>query len=308
MVGWGLVAAAVLCLLVGAAMALLLGPDDRIRSAPQALGTDASIVVTAPGALALSGPTVRIEASLPDDRPVFVGLGNAVDVSDYTDGVAALVVDEIDVPLDVGTEDVDGEPALVADPASLDWWLASESGDGTAAVSAELPSTPAQLVVAAVDGGDLEGLEVVAAYELDGGFGIGLGLIGLSVGLALFGWIALRRRAAEWDDWDDDEVDEDETDGGGDDNDDEAGDDEARDDEAGDDEAGDDEAGDDEAGDDEAGDDEAGDDEAGDDEAGDDEAGDDETERRRDQRRRDQRRRDQRRRDERRRGRWRRDR
>ncbi len=91
MAGWVLVVAALLCLLVGTAMALLLGPDNLARSDPQDLSTEASVAVTAPGALALSGPTVRIEATLPDERPVFVGLGNAVDVTDYTDGVQALV-------------------------------------------------------------------------------------------------------------------------------------------------------------------------------------------------------------------------
>ena len=136
MAGWVLVAAAVLCLLAGAAMAVVLGPDNRARSDPQSLGTDASVVVTAPGALSLSGPTVRVEATLPDDRPVFVGLGNAVDVSDYTDGVAARVVDEIGVPLDVGSDEVDGDPALAAEPESLDWWLASDQGNGKAAMSA----------------------------------------------------------------------------------------------------------------------------------------------------------------------------
>jgi len=208
--GWVLVVAAVLSLVVGTAMALLLGPDNLARSDPQDLSTEASVAVTAPGALALSGPTVRIEATLPDDRPVFVGLGNAVDVTDYTDGVQALVIDTIDVPLDLTGEEVEGEPALPADPYDLDWWLASEQTDGEAALSTELPTAPAQLLVAAADGGSLEGLEVTAAYELDGGFGIGLGLIGLSVGLVLFGWLTLRRRPDldDWDHWDDEPHDE----------------------------------------------------------------------------------------------------
>ncbi len=99
---------------------------------------------------------------------------------------------------------------LPADPYDLDWWLASDQTDGEAAMSAELPTAPAQLLVAAADGGSLEGLEVTAAYELDGGFGIGLGLIGLSVGLVLFGWITLRRRPDldDWDHWDDEQHDE----------------------------------------------------------------------------------------------------
>ncbi|HEU0288788.1 MAG TPA: hypothetical protein VFR22_17185, partial [Nocardioidaceae bacterium] len=79
-------------------------------------------------------------------------------------------------------------------PADLDWWVASASGTGSATMTVELPEQAFGLAVIAVGGGDLEGLQVTAAYELDGGFGIGLGLVGFAVGLGLFGWIALQGR------------------------------------------------------------------------------------------------------------------
>lgn len=208
--GWGLVVVAVLCLLAGAATAILLGPDDSITSEPQELSTDASVVVTAPGALGWSGPSFEVEARVPDaDREIFVGLGNEVDVRDYTEGIGALVVESVDVPVALSTGTVEGAPALPAAPGSLDWWLDSGVGDGTATLSTQLPVAPAQVLVAATDEGPLEGLEVTAAFTLEGGFGIGLGLVGLAVGLALFGWITLRRPPDEWDDWDDEWDDED---------------------------------------------------------------------------------------------------
>ncbi len=113
---------------------------------------------------------MQVDATLPDDRPVFIGLGNAVDVSDYTDGVEALVVDDIDVPFSLDAAEVSGGPALPAKPSSLDWWLASDRGRGGAGLTAQLPAEPSQLLVAAVDGGDLEGLEVRASFELAGRF------------------------------------------------------------------------------------------------------------------------------------------
>lgn len=212
--GWALLVVAVLCLAVGAAAAVLLGPDDSISSDPQDLSTDASVAVTGPGVLSWSGPAFEVEASLPDGREVFVGLGNQVDVADYTDGVGTLVVESIDVPLDLGSDETEGKPALPADPSPLDWWLESAAGEGSATLSGRLPSVPAQLLVAAVDEGPLEGLEVTTSVTLEGGFGIGLGLVGLAIGLALFGWITLRRPADDWadewdPDWDEDEDDRD---------------------------------------------------------------------------------------------------
>jgi len=193
-VGWFFVTVGAACLLAGAAVAALLGPDDRARSDPQPLDTRSSVLVTAAGLLSWSGPTVQVEATLPDDRPVFVGLGNEVDVSDYSRRVDALVVEAIELPFVLDAVEVDAGRSRPVSPDRLDWWLASVQGDGAATLGVQLPSAPSQLVVAALDRGDLRGLEVTAAYELDGGFGVGVGVAVLGVGLVLFGVITRRRR------------------------------------------------------------------------------------------------------------------
>jgi len=193
-VGWLLFAAAVVVLLVGAGLAVLFGPDNRASTGPHPLDTAASVVVSAPDAIGVSGPTVVVTAAVPQNVPLFVGVGNAVDVASYADGVEQTRVDDVSLPWEVTTSEVTGEGGLPAPPPSLDWWLATGQGRGEAAASVQLPDEPASYVVAALDGSNLEGLEVSASYEVTGAFGIGLGLVGLAVGLALFGWIA--RQAA----------------------------------------------------------------------------------------------------------------
>ncbi len=189
-IGWLLLAAAALCVVVGGTTAVLFGPDDQARTGPHAVETTARVVATTPGAIGVAGPTVVVSATLPRDTPLFVGVGNAVDVISYTDGVGRTSVDHVSLPWELASADVTGAATLPAPPPSLDWWLASGQGRGQASLSVQLPHDPAGVVVASLDGRRLEGLQVAVSYELTGAFGIGLGLVGLGVGLAMFGWIA----------------------------------------------------------------------------------------------------------------------
>lgn len=193
-VGWLLFAAAVVFLLFGAAMAVLFGPDNRASTGPHQLYASTSVVVSGPDAIGVSGPTVVVTATVPHNVPLFIGVGNAVDVASYADGVEQTRVDDVSLPWEVTTSEVSGEVGLPVPPPSLDWWLATGQGEGAAVASVQLPDEPASYVVVALDGSSLAGVQVSAAYEVTGAFGIGLGLVGLAVGLALFGWIA--RQAA----------------------------------------------------------------------------------------------------------------
>ena len=193
-VGWLLLSAAVVCLLAGAATAVVFGPDDLARTGPHALDTTEPVVASAPGAIGLAGPTVRVTATLPANRPVFLGLGNSVDVTSYVDGVALTRVDDVSLPWRLETSDVPGDAGLPAVPTTVDWWLASSAGTGEAVIATKLPDERSSLLVAALGDGSLDGLEVTVSYQVAGAFGVGLGLVGLAIGLAMFGLIA--RRAA----------------------------------------------------------------------------------------------------------------
>jgi hypothetical protein len=193
-VGILLMLIAVFALVAGAALALALGPDNRAETGPHEIATDAPVVVTDPDVLGWAGPTITVSVGVADERQVFVGAANAVDVADYVQLTARTEVTDYGVPWDVSTRDVDGTGTLPAPPSELDWWVAQDDGPGQASLSVKLPEQAFALVVVSVGGGSLEGLEVTASYDVDGGFGIGLGLVGFAVGLGLFGWIAFQGR------------------------------------------------------------------------------------------------------------------
>lgn len=181
--------------LAGVAMAVLLGPDNRLTTGPHDMSTDQMALVSSPQVLRWAGPTVTVTAELPDDQPVFLGLGNTVDVADFFSQSGFERVDSLDLPWEVATTTVSGKPYVPAAPMAADWWIAQNAGQGGAQITVPLPDQSSSLVVVALDG-DLQDLQISGSYFLAGGFGIGLGLAGLSLGLALFGWLALRTARA----------------------------------------------------------------------------------------------------------------
>ncbi|MGH3425296.1 MAG: hypothetical protein ACRDO8_11230 [Nocardioidaceae bacterium] len=192
--GGVLVLLALLTVLVGAAMAVLLGPDDRAVTGPHAVDADGVAVVTAPGVISWAGPTVSVTAEVADDRPVFVGVGNSVDVEDYVGETERLVVDSYEVPWSITTSREDGKPNLPASPTALDWWIEDGAGLGGASITFALPDETVSLAILSVGANDLKGLTVTTSYDVRGGFGIGLGLVAVGVGGALLGWVVVRRR------------------------------------------------------------------------------------------------------------------
>jgi hypothetical protein len=193
-VGIVLMLVAVVALVIGTGLAFLLGTDNRTATGPHKIETSAPVVVTRPDVLDWAGPSITLTVDVADGQEVFIGAANAVDVADYVGAIRRTEITDYRPPWKIETEDVFGEDILPADPETLDWWVARGSGTGTATMSVELPEQAFALVVIAVGGGDLEGMRVTAAYDLAGGFGIGLGLVGFAIGLGLFGWIAFQGR------------------------------------------------------------------------------------------------------------------
>lgn len=213
LVGILLMLAAVGCSLAGTALAIVLGPDSRAVTGPHPMSFDGVALVTGPRVISWAGPTVTVAVELPDRAPVFVGLGNAVDVADYLGATRVQRVESFQLPWTVATREVGGRDFVPAAPTALDWWLAQSAGKGGAAITVTLPDQTVSFAVIAIGEATLEGLHVTASYDVKGGFGIGLGLAGFGVGLGLFGWIAFRRSAhpEQWDDeWDDEDRDREE--------------------------------------------------------------------------------------------------
>jgi hypothetical protein len=185
---------AVLALALGAGIAIVLGTDNRAETGPHAIKTSAPVVVTNPDVFSWAGPTITLRIDVGKDQQVFIGAANAVDLADYVGSTERTEITSYDPPWNIETRDVLGDAPLPAAPGQIDWWTAQSTGTGSATISVKLPEQAYSLAVIAVGGGDLSGLRVTASYDIDGGFGIGLGLIGFAVGLGLFGWIAFQGR------------------------------------------------------------------------------------------------------------------
>jgi hypothetical protein len=199
---------------LGTVVTALLGPDGRVVTGPHAVETD-SLVVTRPAVLGWRGLELDVLAELPAEKPVFVGLANAVDVEDYVGQTRRLVVDGVGKPWDPSYEEVDGRANLAASPLSLDWWIAAEAGLGGAHLRTTMPDETVSVAVLPVGEADLTGLRISVAYGVPHGFAWSLGALLLGLGLAVLGvlvWrgVPLRRPEPAWDDdaWDEDDEDE----------------------------------------------------------------------------------------------------
>lgn len=196
-VGWAISAAGLAVAIAGTAVMVMLGPDSRVVTGPHAVDVDGSVVVTAPRVIRWVDTRVDVLVEVPANKPVFVGLGNTVDVDSLVDGVERLEVTEFETPWDPTTRLVDGQSTVRAAPTALDWWIADAAGLGGASISTRLPDQPVSLAIVSVGASNLSGLQVTLAYGMQGGFGIGVGALLLGLGGVLVGVIVRRSRSAD---------------------------------------------------------------------------------------------------------------
>jgi hypothetical protein len=194
--GWALGAVGVALLVVAIAVAAIVGPDSAVSSGTHRMTSDGVAIVTSDEALDHSGPTVTVTASTADGGPVFVGVGNAVDVRDYLAGSPVTRVDTFSFPWDVTITAVDGKSAPAADPRELDWWLVSGSGDGSASVDFPLPDEVVDVVIMSPDRGRGLVADITVAVELPGLFTGAIAAALFALGLMLAGIAVLRRHPA----------------------------------------------------------------------------------------------------------------
>lgn len=190
--GWVLTILGALLVVLGSAVAVVLGPDSRFTTGPHPIDTSGTVVVTQPGVISWRGVQVDVLAEVPVNKPVFVGLGNSVDVRDYVQRTERLEVTDFSTPWDPTIESVDGQEGLPGAPTALDWWISDSAGLGGASISTTLPDETVSLAVVAVGATNLSGLEVTLAYGVKGGFAGGLATVALGAGFVLAG-VPLRR-------------------------------------------------------------------------------------------------------------------
>jgi hypothetical protein len=197
--GWALAALGVLCALLGLAVMVILGPDSRFSTGPHTVNTDGIAVVTAPKVITWADVQVDILAEVPVKKPIFVGLGNSVDVQNLVGKTQRLEVTAFHTPWKPVTRQVSGTPNLPGAPTALDWWIADSAGLGGASISTTLPDQTVSVAIFAVGSTNLSGLKVSLAYGVKGGFAKGTGLLILGAGTIWTG-LLLRRDAALWSD------------------------------------------------------------------------------------------------------------
>lgn len=194
MSGWALVVLGALLAILGTAVMVLLGPDSRFTTGPHAIETDDIVVVAAPTAIRWANVQIDILAEVPVRKPVFIGIGNAVDVQDFVGSTERLEVTGFRRPWDLTMREVDGESNLPGAPTAVDWWIDSAAGLGGASISTQLPDETVSIAILSVGSSNLAGLEVTLAYGIKGGFAKGLALVLLGAGLVWLGFVLRRVR------------------------------------------------------------------------------------------------------------------
>ena len=115
--------------LAGAVAAFwLVGPDNTITTSSRQLSSNGLAVITAPGLLDRHGPVLHVTAA--GDRPVFVGVGQDLDISNYLAGTAHTRLVRFDPPSTFRTQEMSGGTARLTPPGELDWWVAQSGGEG----------------------------------------------------------------------------------------------------------------------------------------------------------------------------------
>lgn len=192
--GTALAAVGIVCAVLGLVIVAVLGPDGRFRTGPHPINTDGVAVVTAPGVISWKNLDVELLAEVPGRKPVFVGIGNSVDVKAYLAGVRRLQVTDFETPWHLTTKQIAGRNGLGGAPTALVWWRAQEAGLGGAAIKLKLPDETVSAAILSIGSSNLRGLKVTFAYGLEGGFLKGLGLLLGGLGL---GWAGLLVRRGE---------------------------------------------------------------------------------------------------------------
>jgi hypothetical protein len=196
-IGTALVAVGIVCAVLGLAIVAILGPDGRFRTGPHPIDTEGIAVVTAPGVISWKNLDVELLAEVPARKPVFVGIGNSVDVQAYLQGVKRLEVTDFKTPWKFKTKQIPGRGVLSGAPTALTWWRADSAGLGGAAMELKLPDETVSAAILSIGSSNLRGLKVTFAYGLQGGFLKGLGLLFGGLGLAWAG-LLVRRGETIW--------------------------------------------------------------------------------------------------------------
>lgn len=196
--GWLLILLGLLAVVAGGAVAAAVGTDDTLELGPHRLTSSGSALVSAPGVIPYSGPSLTVTATLPGSSArVFIGVGHDVDVRDYLAGTAYTRIDSLSVPWHVETSDVAGRQTQSPSPREVTWWLTTAMNAGSTTASFPLPDAPIDVVVMDLSpdrrAGDLS-VDLSVGVVVQGSFAGALAVLLGGVGLVVVGWAVRRAR------------------------------------------------------------------------------------------------------------------
>lgn len=180
-------------LLVGAVVAVVVGPDDTVDVITETVESESRALVISPSVLGVSGLTLHVAAEV-DGPETFVGAAHPVHVSSYLDGVAHIEVSDINRSREVTLTEIPagGDEITLPPPNDLDWWQTKTSGAGLQELEVELTDEPVAVVVSAAEPAPPLTTTVTAALGWDGLFiaAVLVGVLGLA--LVVLGFLARR--------------------------------------------------------------------------------------------------------------------
>ena len=181
---------AVPILIGGAALAAIFGTDGRFESGDEQIETSTRGLVSAVADISADAPIDRGDIALElellsaSEKPLFVGVGPAADVTAYLAGVNVERVDDFDfAPFRYRKTELPGE-RVPDPPGDQTFWVAQVEGSGEQRLSWDLRSGTYQVVVMNADGSPV--------VDVTGSIGVSISWIfPLAVGLLIVGALLL---------------------------------------------------------------------------------------------------------------------
>jgi len=167
--------------IAGAALLATVGVDGVYRMRSRIATDGRAIVFDALSVGSLPVGDVRLAVEVTSERPVFVGIAPAAEVESSLDGVAYARIVRLDPGRPAELEDVQGSGDL-PDPAGAAAWVASDEG---ADAEIEWTVAPGSWALAITDAEGEPGLDVIGDVSLTVPFVGPLGVVLVSVGVAL---------------------------------------------------------------------------------------------------------------------------
>jgi hypothetical protein len=187
-----------LVLLGSIGVAVIFGPDGTLTTDTEQLQTDSHALVSAAAEIDRGAPiggsdanadlTVTVESS--NEKPVFIGVGRAADVSAYLDGVSAERIEEVSWPGFRFTKVPVPGTREPEPPGEQQFWVSKVEGPGQQKLRWEITTGTYQVVV--MNGDASAGIDVRGSLGLKIGWVFWAAIIGIVIGaLLLAGGILL---------------------------------------------------------------------------------------------------------------------